>query len=397
MKTATYTLNATDIAMLNELMQNGIKKDATICCTFYTGYAYDTLYDWDQYFEAIMQLEMGWTTEYIINGLLLFLEQMEENGFTARSRAVEAHCLADERYEMAKPFLAQIALLVSRDKGNCDWLSSHHYSAIKMFIKWWIEGLSKDGGELSYWRSGPHTGMDTQHERAGYWQDDICVGVDLNAYIYRECIAAELLANACGDTDAVQYFQKMANHKKENIQKKMWNEEKGFFYDIDARTGEQMDIMSAAGFMPLWAGIASKEQTRRVIEEHLLNPKEFWRPFPVPAYAATEKGYREERVDSIDLGCLWRAHTWIPVNYIVMHILSANGYIDKAHELAEITARKVREIGIYEYYTSESCAGCGLHPFWGWTTLAYVMPWETANGNDPTELTLDKGIAKICE
>jgi len=37
--------------------------------------------------------------------------------------------------------------------------------------------------------SAPHTGMDNQHERAGFWLDRFCEGVNLNCTLVRECRA----------------------------------------------------------------------------------------------------------------------------------------------------------------------------------------------------------------
>jgi uncharacterized repeat protein (TIGR02543 family) len=44
--------------------------------------------------------------------------------------------------------------------------------------------------------------------------------------------------------------------------------------------------------------------------------------------------------------------------------------------------------GDREYYATESQKGCGLDPFWGWSLLAYFMPWENENRYDPTEISL---------
>lgn len=46
---------------------------------YYTGYSYSTLYDWDQYFEGIVQLYMGYGTEYLQNSVCIFLEAQQKN------------------------------------------------------------------------------------------------------------------------------------------------------------------------------------------------------------------------------------------------------------------------------------------------------------------------------
>ena len=66
------------------------------------------------------------------------------------------------------------------------------------------------------------------------------------------------------------------------------------------------------------------------------------------------------------------------------------GYLKEAARLAEETYKNVRLIGDREYYATESASGCGLDPFWGWSLLAYFMPYESESGYDPTEIAIQK-------
>lgn len=45
---------------LEALMKNGVRRNDKTGLDFFTGYEYATLYDWDQYFEGLVQLYMGW-------------------------------------------------------------------------------------------------------------------------------------------------------------------------------------------------------------------------------------------------------------------------------------------------------------------------------------------------
>jgi hypothetical protein len=38
-----------------------------------------------------------------------------------------------------------------------------------------------------------------------------------------------------------------------------------------------------------------------------------------------------------------------------------------------------------EYYNAETGQGNGMNPFWGWSTLAYVMPLEELMHYDPSD------------
>lgn len=56
-------MSCEDFIRINEMMkQKGVFTDSITGKPYYTGYEYATLYDWDQYFETIVQLYLGWTT-----------------------------------------------------------------------------------------------------------------------------------------------------------------------------------------------------------------------------------------------------------------------------------------------------------------------------------------------
>jgi putative isomerase len=373
------------------LMQGGLFADPDTGRTCFSGYAYQTLYDWDQYFEAILQVYMGWPSVYIKNGVLIFLEHQRADGSIARS--VPSNAFHDP--EHVKPFLAQIACLVQRVYGELDWIGAEpNFSRLQAYLDYWLSAMDADGDGLSEWLSAPHTGMDNQHERAGWWLDRCSAGVDLNCYLVRECRAFARLARLLGRTALAETYAGQAAALAERIRARLWDETDGFFYDRNARAGEplfsrhagwaaalnaspgeRIRVKSVAGFMPLWAGVATPEQARRMVFEHLTNPAEFWRPHPLPALARSERWYSQDWLPA-DLGCNWRAKTWLSTNYMVYHGLRAYGYAQVASLLAQASWRLVRGAGNREYYDAESGAGCGLDPFWGWSLLAHFLPYE---------------------
>jgi len=164
-----------------------------------------------------------------------------------------------------------------------------------------------------------------------------------------------------------------------------WDEKDGFYYDRNEKTGKQIHVKSATGFFPMWAGVATPEQARRMVREHLLNEKEFWLPYPVATYAKTEPDFYEGTTKG---ECNWRGNTWIPANYMIFHGLVRYGFEKEARELADKTYNMAlnKNAVTREYYDSETGQGYGMNPFWGWSSLAYVMPLEYRLHYDPTDL-----------
>ena len=364
------------------MREKGVLTDGISGLDYYTGYSYETLYDWDQYFEAILQLYAGWDTRLIRNGVHIFLANQDERGFIYRSVPRAVGCGQGD--EHVKPFLAQISLLVWKNDGTLDWLSAEEYEKLKKYLLYWLRDKDRDGDGLSTWDSAPHTGMDNQHERAGWWYDGFCEGVDLNAFLVRECRAMSRVAALRGDPDSAAFFASEAERVARAVQT-LWDEQDGIFYDRDERTGAPIRVKYVGAFATLWAGIATPAQAGRMVREHILNPREFWRPFPLPALSADEPGYTKDFLKG-DLGCNWRAYTWVPTNYYVFHGLMAYGYAEPARELARITRDRAARLGDREYYAAESERGAGLDPFWGWSLLAHFMPGEFDAGFDPTRL-----------
>ena len=54
---------------MDALMRRGILTEARSGKPYFTGYDYQSLYDWDQYFESLVQLYLGWGTRYPLSGV----------------------------------------------------------------------------------------------------------------------------------------------------------------------------------------------------------------------------------------------------------------------------------------------------------------------------------------
>ncbi len=387
---AAASISPEEKAELDRLMRNGLQKNEQTGLPYFTGYDYATLYDWDQYFEGIVQLYMGWGTQYLRNAVRIFLEYQEENGFTKRAinNSPIAGIASEEDHEMVKPFLSQITLLCLKYDGELSWVDDKIYERLKKSLDYWLYERDPNHNQLSRWRSSIETGMDDQHERGGIWRMDYDEGVDLNSYLCRECLAYAIICENRGENKRAEEYRAIAEQRKTAVLT-MWDEEDGFFYDRDERDDSVTKVKSVSGLLPLWVQLVSEAQAKRMVEEHILNPQEFWRGYPVPALAATEPGYSPVHIPG-DIGCNWRANTWIPTNYMVTHGMKKYGYDKEAYALAESSRELVRKSGNREYYVTESGEGDGLKLFWGWTLLAYFMEQEIKQDFDPTRIEYER-------
>jgi len=354
---------------------------------YFTGYGYDTLYDWDQYFEAIVQLYAGWPCDFIKNGVKIFLDRQRQDGFIGRT-LYPADCGKSHHQEMFKPFLGQTLLLCYHREKTLNWLlCDNYYEKLTKYIKYWNVQMDPVSFGLSVWKNAEHSGMDNLYERAGQGEAFFCQGVDLNCYLVREMQSLAVIARVLGKDKDAQEFDAMAEQKKLMIQQRLWDDKEGIFYDRNANSNELIKVKYIGAFAPLWSKVATKAQAERLVKEHLLNEKEFNRPFPIPGLAASEPGYVTGVVPGHKTTCCsWRAHTFYATNYYIMHGLRNYGF----HEEADVLASKSWELFLRatfcEFYTSETGIGTGIRPFLGWTSLAIFMKLELELGVNPTAI-----------
>jgi glycogen debranching enzyme len=366
---------------------------------YYSGYG-DSLFTIETFFDNIALLHAG-DTELGKNALRIYLEHQRQDGFIPR------HCpgltkdpsdsvwLIYESEEHAQPFLFQMALFLTRASGgDTSWITGEMYKKLKNYLTHWITVWDRDSNGLSEWASAQHASADTQFDRAGLWRSFYCEGADLNSFLYLDCLAAEKIALAKGFQDDAINFANEARRKKELIQKLLWDQKDGFFYDRDIRTDKRIRVKSVTGLYSLWAGIPDQEQAKRVVDEHILNSKEFWSDYPLPSYAMNERNYTQHHVPPplIDIYYAleeghsnWRGGLWPHANYFVAHGLQRYGFQREARLLAqkgyELAAQ---DKSIREWYDAETGAALGAHALYaGAQILLRFLPTEIDTGFDP--------------
>jgi putative isomerase len=344
-----------------------------------TGYAYGEFFDWDLYFENVYLSYYG-VSQYDFTNLQVFLNRQQPDGFISRTLGI----VYPKPQQMFKPFLAQLAVLGSQQTGSYEWLRAGDYERLQKYVNRWFQYDSDHNG-LPVWDSSDASGMDNQISRSGEIGSYFDEGVDLACYLVRELQAMAIISEKLGKTREQQGYLEHAKKLSKLINEVFWDDKDGFYYDRNEKTGKRIRVKSASAFFTLWAGVAPKDRARRLVREHLLNPKEFWLNYPVASYARTEPEFYEGTRHG---ECNWEGNTWIPMNYMIFHGLIRYGFNEAAKELADRTQQMALERNpvTREYYDSETGAGYGMNPFWGWSSLAYGMPLEYSLHYDPTDL-----------
>ncbi|MGC8553710.1 MAG: MGH1-like glycoside hydrolase domain-containing protein [Phycisphaerae bacterium] len=353
---------------------HGVAYNAKYKLWLFTGYDYGTYYDWDDYFENIYLAYNG-ISRFAVNNPTLFLKLEHPDGFIPRYLSPNGY----QKDAQFKPFLAQIAWLGFMQRHDIGWLKAH-FARLALYLKKWCS-YDTDHNGLAYWPQGcDQAGMDNQWSRTVGRSE----GVDLNCYLVREYRAMARIAAVLGKPAVEKEYLMRASHLAHLINTILWDANRGFYFDRNEVTGKLTQVLSVSGFTPLWAGVASRRQASDLVRRHLINPAQFWLKYPIASYAQTEPDFYE---GSRHGECNWRGSAWIPTNYMIFHGLMRYGYFNAARQLAYRTCQMaLKSAQTREYYNSQTGAGLGRDPFWGWSALAYVMPFEYQLQYNPTSL-----------
>jgi glycogen debranching enzyme len=159
-------------------------------------------------------------------------------------------------------------------------------------------------------------------------------------------------------------FNARADRARSALEVKCWDETAGAFWDLAGWNEEPARTLTFSSLFPLILDDLDPRKAKRLIDEHLLNEREFWLPYPIPSVAASEPSFDPHwRTNTT-----WRGPTWVNVNWYIYHGLRAHGRADVASELAERTFAMVAKSGVREFYDPLTGEGQGARDF-GWTTL----------------------------
>ena len=105
--------------------------------------------------------------------------------------------------------------------------------------------------------------------------------------------ARSTLAEICriqGDPEAEEW-EKKARSVAASLRRRLWDDARGALFDRD-RDGNKVDVLCHNTLRCMYWGSVSRPMADRFVREHLLNPAEFWTPFPLPSVAASDPLFR---------------------------------------------------------------------------------------------------------
>lgn len=308
------------------------------------------LWLWDSVFHAIgMRNLKGKLAEDLI---LAVFDTQGENGFIPHMATPDMISRITQ-----PPVIGWGAWLVYEKTGNKDFLRQV-YRHNKAFLLWCQGNRRESEEELYSWFTNAtrtnrcdESGMDNSSR---FDLDTVLGAIDFTCYMANDVRFMMGIAEELEDEAGAAFFGKWYETIKETINEKLWCREDGFYYDYDLRNDRFHKVQSVASFLPLLAGVCSREQAA-CLAAHLKNPETFGAAVPVPSVSRQDETYGTD---------MWRGPVWVNYNYMIAEGLRNYGFVCLADELRDKLLAVMNEWylktgTVYEFYDGENLQAPG--------------------------------------
>ncbi len=163
---------------------------------------------------------------------------------------------------------------------------------------------------------------------------------------------------------------------------RMYDEASGLFYPLARPAPRGKPAVTWTALSPLALPDLPEQIARRLVQEHLLDPQQFWTPVPPTSVSVGDPTFTRGDGGRFGPKLYWRGPTWINAGWLLWLGLIRLGYDEAAAQMAFRLGRAVREQRLREYYEPYTGRGMGARDF-GWSTLIMELlePDDTRAAN----------------
>ena len=346
------------------------------------------LFCWDNFFAGYLAGFIG--KELAYSNVIEIVNERVEKGFVPNMSCGNGQKTLDR----SQPPVGSRMVLELYRKYHDLWLVELLYPSLLAWNTWFYDNRRSGDGALC-WGSDPapvifgnRWELDGVHDRFGGalesgldnspMYDDIpfdketnCLlleDVGLTGLYLMDLAALKELSKLIGREEDLPLLDERISTVRSGLEK-LWDEEKGFYYNRRTDTGCFSRRISPTNFYALFAGEIPKERLRRVIDEHYRNPEEYYGEWMLPSIARNDPAYKDQEY--------WRGRVWAPMNFLTYLAFEQQGLREACDVLAEKSAaiflpeweehRHVHEN--YNAVTGEGCDVLSSDKFYHWGAL----------------------------
>jgi neutral trehalase len=280
------------------------------------------LFGWDNFFLAYVSSLFD--RDLAIANLLEHLHGATEAGFIPNDNRGND----SKSFDRSQPPVGGIMTRELLKRYPEQWLLEAAFEPLLKWNNWWAENRINEG-LLSY---GSSVAPNPYHEpsvhtrrTAGYesGMDDSPMYIDvefseekstlelqdvgLTSLYIADCHALAEMADLLErDQDAESLRDRASRFA--TAMEDLWDKEIGLYLNRNTVTGELSSRLSPTLFYPLLAEIVTDSRADQMIQNHLLNPDEFYGEWMIPSIARNDETFERQRY--------WKGAIWPPLNFL---------------------------------------------------------------------------------
>jgi alpha,alpha-trehalase len=200
------------------------------------------------------------------------------------------------------------------------------------------------------------------------------IPIDLNCLLYKYELDFGRAHELFGDTDTASIWRERARKRAETINELLWNEQEGFFFDLNYVDTAHSHVWSVAAYYALWTGLADSVQARRLVE-HL---EKFLHPGGLTVTSLADE------LPGSNMPHQWAyPNGWAPLHWLIAEGLDRYGYRREAEMITRRWLKTNLEyyeaFGVfreaYDVVSGIDSPHAGVYPpqiGFGWTNAVFV-------------------------
>jgi len=283
------------------------------------------LFDWDTFFAASLAATGNRNLAYA--DAIETLQESTPAGFVPNY----ARAGGWKSFDRSEPPVGAITVLELYRKFHDGWFLRDTFDPLLRWNRWWDEHREHNGylvlGTDARNRPSNPDDNSTGTEQGAKYESGLdnspmydsapfdseagrihLADVGLISLYIADCNALGEIAAALGRQGEETELRARGKRYAAKLQT-LWDEKTGIFLNKDLDTGSLSPRLSPTNFYPLLARAATPRQAARMVNEHLLNPNEFWGEWVIPSIARSDPAFHDQDY--------WRGRIWGPMNYLV--------------------------------------------------------------------------------
>jgi mannosylglycerate hydrolase MGH1-like protein len=193
-------------------------------------------------------------------------------------------------------------------------------------------------------------------ERYDEHVEDVLVNV---FYALSLCALARLLGKEAG-----REYEARAARTELALLERCYDDRRGLFFDLAGRRERPITVSTWSSLAPLALKSVPEDVRRRLVEEHLLNPRRYRAQVGIPSVSMEEPAFRP----GFALWRCWRGPSWVNSAWLLLPALRELGYEREAERIFASLVSAAARHGFREYYNPHTGEGLAARNF-GWSTL----------------------------